>query len=203
VADPTGAPAKPTFFAAPAEFRAWLEEHHATARELWVGYHRKGTGRPSITWPESVDQALCFGWIDGIRKSVDDASYMIRFTPRRARSTWSAVNVMRVVELTELGLMRPAGLRAFEERTDEKTGIYSYEQARTAELDAAHEERFRAHEPAWEFFQAQPAWYRRAATRWVASAKKEETRLRRLATLIEDSAHGRTIAPLTRRSGRG
>jgi len=190
-----------TFFNSPATFRAWLEEHHETARELWVGFYKKSSGRPSITWPESVDEALCFGWIDGIRKSIDEISYTIRFTPRKPRSNWSAVNVARVAELTRLGRMRPAGYQAFEARAEEKTGIYTYEQRKTAELDEAYEQQFRANQPAWDFFQAQPAGYRHTAVWWVISAKKEATRLQRLATQIEDSAQRRTIAQLTRPTG--
>ena len=190
-----------TFFDTPAAFRAWLEEHHQTASELWVGFYKKSSGKPSITWPESVDEALCYGWIDGIRKSVDETSYTIRFTPRKPRSTWSAVNVARVAELTRLGRMRPAGHKAFEARAEAKTGIYAYEQRNTAELAEAYEQQFRANQPAWDFFQAQPLGYRRTAVWWVVSAKKEATRLKRLATLIEDSAQGRTIAPLTRPGG--
>ncbi|MEA2398505.1 MAG: hypothetical protein QOK25_2061 [Thermoleophilaceae bacterium] len=192
---------KPTFFKEPDEFRAWLEEHHAEASELLVGFHKKGSGRPSITWPESVDQALCFGWIDGVRRSIDDESYTIRFTPRKKKSTWSAVNIARVAELTERGLMRPAGLAAFEARSAERSGIYAYEQRKTAKLDAAQEKRLRANAKAWDFFQAQPPWYRRTATWWVISAKREETRERRLATLIEDSENGRRLARLTRPTG--
>jgi len=188
---------EPTFFATASEFRAWLEEHHREARELWVGFYKKGSGKPSITWPEAVDQALCFGWIDGVRKSIDDVAYANRFTPRRARSAWSAVNVKRVEELTKLGLMRPAGLEAFAQRTEDRSGTYSYEQRDAARLEPSYEREFRANEKAWEFFRAQPPWYRRAATWWVVSAKKEETRLRRLATLIDDSEHGRTVRPLT------
>lgn len=188
----------PTFFATPAEFRAWLEEHHADAAELLVGFLKKGSGRPSITWPESVDEALCFGWIDGVRKRIDDERYTIRFTPRKARSTWSAVNVRRVAELAELGRMRPAGLAAFGRRSGDRTGVYSYEQRQKAELGDDRERRFRANGKAWEWFACQPAWYRRAATWWVISAKREDTRERRLATLIEDSAAGRPVKPLTR-----
>lgn len=190
----------PTFFATPSAFRAWFEEHHDTAQELLVGFYKKGSGKPSITWPEAVDEALCFGWIDGVRKGIDDISYTIRFTPRKPRSTWSAVNIKRVGELTELGRMRPAGLKAFEGRTEENSSIYAYEQEKSAELDAAYEQQFRANNQAWDFFQAQAAWYRRTAIWWVISAKREETRLKRLATLIEDSEQGRTIAPLTRRT---
>ncbi len=189
---------QPTFFATPAEFRAWFEQHHQTARELLVGFYKKGSGRPSITWPESVDEALCFGWIDGIRKRIDDVSYTIRFTPRKQRSNWSAVNIARVQELTSLGLMRPAGLKAFEERLEEKSGVYAYEQRDAAQLNVQYEQQFRANQQAWDFFQSQAGSYRKAAIWWVVSAKKEETRLKRLATLIEDSAQGRTIASMTR-----
>ena len=191
---------EPTFFATPSEFRTWLQEHHATTRELWVGFYKKSSGKPSITWPEAVDEALCFGWIDGLRKSIDAVSYTIRFTPRKPRSIWSAVNVKRAEELARLGLMHPAGLKAFEERAQEKSGVYAYEQRSAATLDDASEQHFRANAQAWDFFQAQAAWYRRAAIWWVISAKKEETRRKRLATLVEDSEHGRTIAPLTRRT---
>jgi uncharacterized protein YdeI (YjbR/CyaY-like superfamily) len=189
---------KPIFFASPAEFRAWLEEHHDKAQELWVGFYKKSSGKPSITWPESVDQALCFGWIDSVRKSVDDTSYANRFTPRKRRSTWSAVNINRAEELIRLGLMTPAGLKAFSERTEDRSGIYSYEQRKSAKLEDAHEARFRANPKAWDFFSAQPVWYRTAAIWWVVTAKKEETRLRRLERLIEDSEAGRTIPPLSR-----
>ena len=192
---------EPTFFATPDEFRAWLQEHHETESELLVGFHKKGSGRPSITWPQSVDQALCFGWIDGVRRRIDDASYSIRFTPRKARSTWSAVNVRRVGELTEQGLMHPAGLAAFERRSDDKTAIYAYEQRKAAELDPEQERLFRANEQAWAWFQAQPASYRRTATYWVISAKREETRQRRLERLISDSAAARPIPSLTPRRG--
>ena len=191
---------KPAFFATPAEFRTWLAAHHQTARELWVGFYKKGAGRPSITWPESVDEALCFGWIDGVRKSIDDASYMIRFTPRAPRSTWSAVNIDRVTELTAQGRMHPAGLQAFEKRTEAKSRIYAYEQGKQAGFDEVHEREFRRHAKAWKFFQAQPPWYRRTASWWVMSAKKEETRQKRLAALIADSEAARTIRELNRKT---
>jgi uncharacterized protein YdeI (YjbR/CyaY-like superfamily) len=184
------------FFETPAEFRAWLDAHHDTATELWVGFHKKGTGRPSMTWPEAVDQALCFGWIDGIRKSVDESSYTNRFTPRKAKSTWSRVNIARVAELTRQGWMTPAGLRAFEARDEAKSG-YSFEQ-RPQELSPEYAGRFQQHGSAWAFFQAQPPGYRRTASFWVMSAKREETRLKRLATLIDDSEHGRRIGLLAR-----
>jgi uncharacterized protein YdeI (YjbR/CyaY-like superfamily) len=184
---------KPVFFRTPSDFRAWLEKHHDTASELYVGFYKKASGKPSITWPESVDAALSFGWIDGVRKSLDEKRYVIRFTPRKPRSTWSAVNIKRVKELTGLGLMRPAGLKAFEARADERSAIYSYEQRKAGVLDPASEREFRANEKAWTFFQAQPPSYRKAAIWWIISAKKEETRRRRLAALIADSARGRRI----------
>jgi uncharacterized protein YdeI (YjbR/CyaY-like superfamily) len=189
---------EPKFFATPNAFRAWLQKRHDKEQELWVGFHKRGSGKPSITWPEAVDAALCFGWIDGVRKSLNADSYIIRFTPRKPSSTWSAVNIKRVAELTRLGLMQPAGIKAFEKREDDKLAIYSYEQRKTAKLSGAYEKQFRARKKAWDFFQAQPPWYRRTAAFWVISAKKEETQLRRLATLIEDSEHGRRVAPLRR-----
>lgn len=189
---------KPTFFATPSRFRGWLAKHHDSAQELWVGLYKKSSGKASITWPEAVDAALCFGWIDGVRKGIDHLSYANRFTRRRPRSNWSTKNVKRVKELTKLGLMQPAGLKAFEERTEEKSGTYSYEQRHLARLEKVDERLFRASKEAWDYFQKQAPSYRQAAIWWVMGAKKEETRRRRLATLIEDSGHGRTIPPLTR-----
>jgi len=189
---------KITFFKSPAEFRNWLEQHHATAQELWAGFYKKSSGKTSITWSESVDEALCFGWIDGIRKSVDDRSYTIRFTPRKPRSIWSAANIKRVEELNRQGRMQTAGQKAFEARLENKSGIYSYEQ-RKVELDEPYGKKLRQNKEAWQFFQVQPASYRKAANWWVLSAKKEETRLKRLENLIDDSAHGRTIPQFTRR----
>jgi uncharacterized protein YdeI (YjbR/CyaY-like superfamily) len=183
---------KPTFFRSPAEFRAWLAEHHATARELLVGFYKRASGEPSITWPESVDEALCFGWIDGVRRRVDDRCYTIRFTPRRAGSVWSAVNIRRVKALTEEGRMRPAGLTAFEARRENRSGIYSYEQRR-AEFDEPCAGVLRKNKAAWKFFQAQPPSYRKMVVWWVVSAKKEETRLKRLGKLVEESAAGRRV----------
>jgi uncharacterized protein YdeI (YjbR/CyaY-like superfamily) len=185
-------PVEVRFFPEQRLWRQWLEEHHDKADELWVGFYKTGSGRPSITWPQSVDEALCFGWIDGIRKTIDQESYRIRFTPRRKGSSWSAVNVRRVGELIELGLVHPAGRKAFDERVAAKTGTYSYEN-RPAELPEPYAGRFRAHPTAWRFFQAQPPSYRRTCVWWVVSAKQEATRERRLAKLIEDSAQGRRI----------
>jgi uncharacterized protein YdeI (YjbR/CyaY-like superfamily) len=189
---------KPHFFPSRAAWRAWLEKHHADSKELWVGLYKVDSGRPSITWPEAVDAALCFGWIDGVRKSVDDISYKIRFTPRKPRSVWSAVNVRRATALSARGLMHPAGLAAFQKREGNLSEIYSYEQRKIAKLPAAYEKEFRARKTAWEFFQAQAPRYQRTCRFWVISAKQEETRLKRLAVLIEDSEHQRKIGLLTR-----
>jgi len=194
---------KPTFFAKPADFRRWLKRNHEKAGELLVGFWKKDSGKPSITWPESVDEALSFGWIDGVRRRIDDESYSIRFTPRRRGSIWSAVNIKRATELTRLERMSPAGLRAFEARDEKKSAIYSYEN-RPRELAPEDEKRFRANKRAWEYWSAQPPGYRRVVTYWVMEAKKEETRERRLAQLIDDSTHGRRIAGYTlekRRTG--
>jgi len=189
---------KPTFFETPAAFRRWLKPHHKAERELWVGFHKKSSGRPSITWPESVDEALCFGWIDGVRKALDAHSYVIRFTPRKPDSAWSTVNTRRAQALIESGRMQPAGLRALKARDPEKSGVYSFEQRKNATLSAQQEERFRANTAAWRFFESQPPGYRKTAVFWVVSAKQEATRLRRLDTLIADSEAGRRIALLRR-----
>jgi uncharacterized protein YdeI (YjbR/CyaY-like superfamily) len=190
---------QPIYFATPEDFRAWLEAHHATHDALVVGFLKRGSGRPCMTWPESVDQALCFGWIDGVRRGVDEDRYTIRFTPRRARSTWSTVNVARATELLRLGHMHAAGQQAFEAR--ETSGVYSYEQRSAACLTPEQERLFRRAARAWHFFESQPPGYRRTAIYWVTSAKKQETRAARLATLIRDSAAGVRIGPL-RRTGR-
>ena len=192
-------PLSPQFFPSPAAWRAWLEQHHAEARELWVGLYTRDSGRPSITWPEAVDGALCFGWIDGVRKSVDAVSYKIRFTPRKPRSVWSAVNVKRAAELSTMGLMHPAGLAAVQKREGKRSEMYSYEQRKSARLPAAYERKFRVHKIAWRFFQSQAPWYQRTCSWWVISAKKEETRLKRLAALIETSERQRTLPELTRK----
>ena len=192
------APPKTLFFSTPADFLAWLEKNHAVHSELSVGFYKRDSGKPSITWPESVDAALCYGWIDGVRNSIDALSYRIRFTPRKPTSTWSAINVKRVAELTRLGLMHPAGIKAFEARKGDKTGIYAYEQRKTAKLPPAYEKRFRANKKAWAFFQKQPPWYQRTATYRVISAKQEATRQKRLAELIRDSEAGLSIKELRR-----
>lgn len=186
------------FFPSPAAFRDWLDANHATARELWVGFHRKGTGRPSMTWPESVAEALCVGWIDGVRRSVDSERYAIRFTPRKAASNWSAVNVAMMERLLADGRVRDAGRAAYERRSAAKTGIYAYENRGKAKLDAASERLFRANRKAWAYFQARPPGYRQQTIWRVMSAKRPETRAKRLAELIACSAEGRTIPGLTR-----
>ena len=188
---------EPVFFETAGAFRDWLEANHLTATEVVVGFYRKASGRKSLTWPEAVDQALCFGWIDSIRRSAGDDAYTNRFTPRRATTTWSAVNIKRATELAAAGLMRPAGLAAFEARKESRSAIYSYEQQR-AGLSDAFVAKFRAQPRAWEYFEAQPPGYRRTASWWVMSAKRIETRERRLATLIEDSANGRRLAAVSR-----
>ncbi len=187
---------KVTSFRSPSDLRKWFEKHHLTAGELRVGYYKKSSGKPSITWPESVDEALCFGWIDGIRNSIDDISYTIRFTPRKPGSTWSAVNTRRARKLKADGLMRPAGLQAFQRRKENKSGIYSYEQ-RSDKFDEPYASKLKRNKAAWVFFQSRPPLYRKGAIWWVVSAKKEETRLKRLEKLIEDSADGRTISPFS------
>jgi uncharacterized protein YdeI (YjbR/CyaY-like superfamily) len=181
------------FFATPADFRKWLRVHHEKSPEQWVGFYRKATGRPSITWPESVDEALCVGWIDGLRKTIDAESYKIRFSPRKKASNWSAVNIGRVKELTKLGRMRPAGLKAFERRTEEKSGIYAYENRKSAVLGAVAEKQFRARRKAWDFFQTLPAGYRQTLIWWIVTARKEETRKQRLEKLIAASEAGRRL----------
>jgi len=183
----------PMFFARPGHFRAWLARNHGRATELWVGYYRKGSGRPSITWPKSVDEALGFGWIDGIRKKVNEESYKIRFTPRRPKSTWSAVNIARVAVLTREGRMQPAGLAAFARREESNSARYSFENRESAKLGDADEREFRRDPAAWEFFQSQPGGYRRLAAWWVISARRSETRGKRLQRLIQQSKAKRRI----------
>ena len=183
---------KPRFFATPAAWRAWLEENHATKTELLVGFYKTSSGRPSITWPESVDEALSFGWIDGVRKSIDDEAYMIRFTPRKPSSIWSAVNTKRMRELIAENRVHPAGLAAFEKRDERKTQIYAYERG-NCELPPELEKTFRANRKAWEFHQAQPPGYRRQMCWYVMSAKRDETRRKRLETLIQLAATGKRL----------
>jgi uncharacterized protein YdeI (YjbR/CyaY-like superfamily) len=184
------------FFETPADLRDWFAKNHETATEVWIGFYKAGSGRPSVTWPQVVDEALCVGWIDGIRKGIDEISYKNRLTPRRKGSTWSAKNIARVDELEAAGRMKPSGRRAFEAREEAKSAIYSYEQAASAFGDEA-EATFRANASAWDWFQHAPPSYRKAAIHWIGSAKQAETRARRLKTLIDSSAAGRTVPPLT------
>jgi uncharacterized protein YdeI (YjbR/CyaY-like superfamily) len=183
---------KPRFFASRAAFRTWLEGHHAESDLLVVGFYKKTSGKPSMTPQQAVDEALCFGWIDSIRRTLDDDSYEIRFTPRKAGSAWSLANIERAKELIARGLMRPAGLRAFEHH-DAEAARSAHERRHAPVLDESVEREFRRNERAWVFFEQQAPSYRRLAIYWVVSAKREETRRTRLATLIDDSAHGRTI----------
>lgn len=188
---------KPVFFAVPAAFREWLTAHHAEASELLVGFHKRESGRPSLTWPESVDEALCFGWIDGVRRRIDDASYSIRFTPRRPGSVWSAVNIAKIEKLEQAGRMTDAGRAAFALRKENRSGIYAYEQ-RPQELPAEYRARLDQHPEAARHFDACPAGYRKTAIWKVLSARQEATRLRRLATLIDCHACGERIPELRR-----
>ncbi len=190
---------EPVFFTTAGELRAWFERHHADAPELLVGYWKKHTGKAGVTHPEAIEQALCFGWIDSVSRRIDDDRYQVRFTPRRAGSVWSAVNVAAVARLAGHGLMHPAGLRAFEGRRPGRVVVYSYEQPADAVLDEAQQARLEADATAWAWFAAQPASYRRAAVHWVVSAKRADTRERRLQQLIDDSAQGRRVPPLVRR----
>lgn len=192
----------PLYFASPSEWRKWLARHHKTERELWVGFHKRGTGRPSLTWPESVDEALCYGWIDGVRKRVDDERYVIRFTPRKPRSTWSKLNIRRVAALTSARRMRAMGVAAFRQRTAEKSGTYAYEQRETAALRKRDEALLKQNPAAWKYFSNRPPGYRRLASHWVVSAKKEETRQKRLGRLIACSAASQPIGPLSRNRAR-
>jgi uncharacterized protein YdeI (YjbR/CyaY-like superfamily) len=191
-----GAPG-PTFFRTPAELRRWFAHHHAKARELFVGYWKVGSGEPSITWPESVDEALCVGWIDGVRKRLDAQRYVIRFTPRKPTSVWSAVNIARVQALEAEGRMTEAGRAAFAARREYKSGIYSFEQ-RSVELPPAYAKLLKANRAAWRDFEARAPSYRKAVMWWIVSAKQEATRQRRLAQLIDLAARGQPIPAFSR-----
>jgi uncharacterized protein YdeI (YjbR/CyaY-like superfamily) len=186
-----------TFFATPTELRAWLEQHHAAATELWLGYYKKAAGRETITWAQAVEEALCFGWIDGKLQGIDELRYRQRFTPRRRDSNWSAVNVAKIAELREQGKMTPAGEAAFAARREDRTAVYTYERRDEAAFGEEQETTFRASKKAWEWFGEQSPSYRHLATFWVVSAKRPNTRARRLATLIECSAEGRRVPALT------
>jgi len=186
------------FFKTARAFRAWLARHHTKHRILHVGFRKRHTGEPSITWPEAVDEALCFGWIDGVRHRIDASSYTIRFTPRRPGSIWSAINLKRARALIRAGRMSRNGLKVYEARDRKLTRLYAYEQRTESQFAPRHARLLRANGKAWAWFQAQAPWYRRTATHWVERAKQESTRLRRLASLIRCSAAGRPIGPLDR-----
>jgi uncharacterized protein YdeI (YjbR/CyaY-like superfamily) len=185
-----------THFDCPEAFRAWLMRHHSERDELWVGFWKKSTGRPSITWPESVDEALCFGWIDGIRKAVDDEAYTIRFTPRRSRSTWSLRNITRYRVLESSGRIEPTGAEAHRRRTEENSGRYSFEPEGPVTLSDDYLARLQSDADAWADWESRPPGYRKQVSHWVMSAKRESTRERRLKSLIEDCAAGRKVKPL-------
>jgi uncharacterized protein YdeI (YjbR/CyaY-like superfamily) len=183
----------PLWFATASAFRAWLDRHHASAGELLVGFHKVGTGRPCMTWPESVDEALCYGWIDGVRRRIDDTAYSIRFTPRRPGSIWSAVNLRKVDALIAAGRMRPAGLLAWQNRDLQRTSVYSFEQTDSAQLDDVETERFMLDAAAWTYFKSTPPGYRKTVLHWITTAKKPDTRARRLAELVAACAQGRRL----------
>ncbi|KUG25125.1 hypothetical protein ASZ90_005056 [hydrocarbon metagenome] len=188
----------PKFFKTQKDLRSWFEKNHKKIDEMWIGYYKKATGKQSITWSESVDEAICFGWIDGIRKSINDESYMIRFTPRKPKSNWSAVNIEKVKNLTKLGLMKPEGIEAYGRRQEHKSKIYSYEQ-KVVQLDKSLEGKFKKNKKAWQFFTKKLApSYRKISIRWVMSAKQEKTRLKRLDILIASSAKGEKIPLLVK-----
>ncbi len=187
-----------THFASPEEFRGWLHENHDKKEELIVGYYKKGTGIPSIDWPQSVDQALCYGWIDGIRRKVDEKSYCIRFTPRRADSIWSPTNIKKIAELKKAGLMQPTGLAAYAKKKDNGAQVYAYAQPKNPTLPPEFLKKLKANKKAWAFFEAQVPSYKKPAIWWVTSAKQEATKQRRLDSLIEDSANGLKVKPLRR-----
>jgi len=184
------------FFKTQKDLRKWFEKNHKKEKELLVGYYKVTSGKPSVTWSQSVDEAICFGWIDGIRRSVDDESYCIRFTPRNPKSNWSAINIQKVKNLTKLGLMKPEGLKAFGFRKEEKSKIYSYENS-LAEFDKSFEKIFKANKKAWQFYQTMTTTYRKITARWVMSAKQESTRLKRLNELINNCAAGKKIKAMS------
>jgi len=183
---------KPTFFKTQLDFRKWLEKNHRQKKELLVGFYKVKSGKPSITWPQSVDEALCFGWIDGIRKSIDEKSYTIRFTPRKKTSIWSAINIKKIETLTKQGLMRPEGLASFKHRKENKSRIYSHENE-AKELSSLYEKKFKANKSAWVFFATQAPSYRKVIIHWIMNAKQEETRLKRLDKTIKESAKQKRI----------
>jgi len=184
---------EPHFFITPAEFRKWLDKNHDKESELLVGFYKTNTGRPTITWPQSVDQALCYGWIDGVRKSRDEESYTIRFTPRKPTSIWSAINIDKIEKLLKEGLVKPAGIAAYKKRTESKSRVYSHERTEDAVLPAEMEKEFKANAPAWEFFMKQAPSYRKMVLHLIVSAKQEKTRRSRFEKLLTASAEGKRL----------
>lgn len=189
-------PTSVKFFKTPADLRKWFEKNYQKSKEQWIGFYKTDSGKQSITWSQSVDQALCFGWIDGIRKSIDDKSYTIRFTPRKPTSVWSRINIKKVAELKKFGLMTKEGLNLFENRDTKKSSLYSFEQGKNPKLPGAFMKKFKSNKKAWEYFSSQAPWYQRTSTWWVISAKREETRMKRLEQLINDCENGRRIGLL-------
>lgn len=187
--------AEPTYFATPEDFRDWLTAHAGTAKELLVGYHKVGSGTPSMTWPQSVDEALCVGWIDGVRRRIDEHRYTIRFTPRRAGSSWSAVNVGRVAALTAEGRMQPAGQAAFDQLDTARTAVYTHEQTGEPELTPAMKKRFKADKAALKWFETQPPGWKRKMLRWCVAAKQDATREKRLDQVMTAAAEGKRLFP--------
>ena len=184
------------FFPTQKHLRKWFEKNYKKEKELLAGFYKVSSGKPSVTWSQSVDEALCFGWIDGIRRSIDDESYCIRFTPRNPKSNWSSINIKKVEELTEIGLMKPEGLKAFGLRKENKSKVYSYENP-IVDLDQTYKKLFKANKKAWAFYQSTTPTYRKVSTRWVMSAKQESTRLKRLNELINDCAEGKKIKAMS------
>lgn len=187
---------KPIFFPTQKDLHKWFQKNHKKEKEFLIGFYKVSSGKPSITWSQSVDEAICFGWIDGIRRSIDDESYCIRFTPRSPKSNWSAINIKKVEELTKLGLIKPEGLHAFGLRKENRSKIYSYENSAVI-FDKSNEEKFKANKQAWKHFQSMPPSYQKTTTRWVMSAKQETTRLKRLDELMRDCAAGKKIKAMS------
>jgi len=193
---PVERPTDAIFFETPEQLRDWFDANHATATELWLGSYKKSTGKPSVSWSDAVDEALCVGWIDSVRYSLDADRAAQRFTPRRKGSNWSAINVAKIAELREAGRLRSAGEAAFAQRREDRTAVYSFERLEDAELTAEEEARFRANEAAWTWFSARPPSFRKQALHWVVAVKRPDTRAAHLDMLIEDSAAGRPIKPM-------
>ena len=193
---PIQRPTDAIFFTTPDELRDWFDANHESADELWLGSYKKASGKPSVSWSDAVDEALCVGWIDSVRYSLDDERAAQRFTPRRKGSNWSAINVQKIERLRAEGRMRPAGEAAFAERREDRTAVYSFERREDAELTPDEEARFRANEAAWAWFSARPPSFRKQSLHWVVAVKRPETRAAHLDTLIADSAEGRPVKPL-------